>query len=343
MYNQSLRKLLARFVEAQRARRLAPATIAGRRHSLETFFEYLAGVGVADIRAVTRQHTRDYLSWLLGRGGVKMATVHARIVALRRLFEHLEDTGAILLNPCLGLRLPKLPDRLPRHVLTRREVQAVLRQPDPQTPKGLRDRAILELFYSTGLRAAEMAALTIHDVDPRNGLVRVHQGKGGQDRVAPLGATASRYTRAYLREVRAKWSAENRGERALWLSSFKPHRPITQQVMRVMMKAHGRAAGLAQPVTPHVWRHTCATHLIANGGNVVHVQRLLGHRRLATTQIYTRVALPEIQATYRRSGPQPKATVAPAPQPARFRSPYQSQMKPGAAAPPAAPATPHEH
>jgi integrase/recombinase XerD len=329
MYNESLQTLLTEFVEAQRVRRLATATIDGRRHCLDAFFKYLAGAGVEDIRAVTRQHVRDYQSWLVSQGIFKIATVHARVVALRRLFEHLENTDAILVNPCVGLRLPKLPDRLPRNVLTLQEVKAVLQQPDTQTPKGIRDRAILEVFYSTGLRAAEMAALTIHDVDTQNGFVRVNKGKGGKDRVVPMGYTASRYVREYLREVRAKWSVENREERALWLASIKPHRPITKQMMLVMMKAHGKAAGLAKHVTPHVWRHTCATHMIANGSNVTYVQRLLGHRCLETTQIYTRVAIPEVKVTYQKSGPKLRITVAPAPAPTRFRSPYQYKVKPG--------------
>jgi integrase/recombinase XerD len=329
MYNKSLQKLLAEFVEAQRVRRLAAATIAGRTHCLNVFFRHLAERGVSDIRAVTRQTIYDHQRWLMSRGTYCIHTVHAHIISIRRLFDHLENTDAILVNPCLGLRLPKLPDRLPRNVLTLQQVKAVLQQPDTQTPRGIRDRAILEMFYSTAIRAGEMAALTIHDVDPQNGFVRVNKGKGGKDRVVPMGHTASRYAREYLREVRAKWAVENREERALWLSSRQPHRPITKQSMLVTMKAHGKAAGLAWHLTPHVWRHTCATHMIANGSNVTYVQRLLGHRRLETTQIYTRVAIPEIKATYQQSGPRLKNTVAPAPAPTRFRPPYHYKGKHG--------------
>jgi integrase/recombinase XerD len=343
MYNESLQKLLAEFVEAQRVRRLAAATIDARRHCLDAFFKYLAEAGVEDIRAVTRQHLRDYQEAIMLGGKYTVGTVHIHMISLRRLFEHLENTDAILVNPCIGLRLPKLPDRLPRNVLTLSEVKAVLQQPDTQTPKGIRDRAILEMFYSTGLRVGEMAALTVHDVDTQNGFVRVNKGKGGKDRVVPMGHTASRYAREYLKEVRAKWSVENREERALWLHSYKPNRPLGKPMLTIMMGAYGRAAGLAKHLTPHVWRHTCATHMIANGSPVTYVQRLLGHRCLETTQIYTRVAIPEIKVTYQQSGPKLKITVAPAPAPTRFRSPYQYKVKSGrpplATAPPAAPAT----
>ena len=345
MYNQSLQKILAEFVQAERVRRLSASTIEARQRAVDRFFRHLAGAGVEDIRAVTRQHVRDYQEALMRCGKYTVATVHIHMISLRRLFEHLENTDAIFANPCTGLRLPKLPDRLPRHVLTLSEVKAVLQQPDTQTPRGIRDRAILEMFYSTGIRAGEMAALTIHDVDPQNGFVRVNKGKGGKDRVVPMGHTASRYAREYLREVRAKWAVENREERALWLASFKPYQPITKQMMLVMMKALGKAAGLAQHLTPHVWRHTCATHMIANGSNVIYVQRLLGHRRLETTQIYTRVTIPEIKATYQQSGPRLKNTVAPAPAPTRFLPPCHYKGKHGrprlAPAPPPTPQPPN--
>jgi integrase/recombinase XerD len=145
-YSESLQRLLAGFVEAQRARRLAASTVDGRRHCLDVFFGWLAGAGVADIRAVTRQHLRDYQAWLMSQGRYCLHTVHVHVISTRRLFEHLENTDAILINPTLGLRLPKLPDRLPRTILTPAEVRAVLKQPDTQTPRGLRDRAILEVF-----------------------------------------------------------------------------------------------------------------------------------------------------------------------------------------------------
>lgn len=318
MYSDSLQKLLAEFVAVQRVQRLADATVAGRRHCLDKFFEHLAGIGVADIRAVTRQHIRDYQERLTGLN-YSVATVHVHLIALRRLFDHLENADAILVNPCAGLRLPKRGDRLPRTVLTLPQVKAILKQPDTQTPKGIRDRAILELFYSTGLRVAEMAALSVHDVDPKNGFARVNQGKGGKDRVTPIGQTACRYVGEYLKEVRSKWAQDQREERALWLSGYAPHRPLKKQLITVMVREYAQAAGVGPYITPHIWRHTCATHLVANGGNIAYVQRLLGHRRLTTTQIYTRVAVPEIKAMYKKAGPKIRQTKAPRPRNLRAR------------------------
>ena len=344
MYSESLQKLLAEFVEAHRVRHMADATIDGRRRALEVFFGRLAEIGVEDIRAVTRQHLRDHQEWLMSQDKYCIHTVHLHMIGIRRLFEHLENTDAILLNPCVGLRLPKLPDRLPRNVLTLSEVKAVLKQPDTQTARGIRDRAILEMFYSTGLRVGEMAALTIHDVDPRNGLVRVNKGKGGKDRVVPMGGTACQYALEYLKEVRSQWTADNREERAFWLASVRPHRPIARQLIMVMVKDYGQAAGLTKRMTPHTWRHTCATHMIANGSDVHYVQRLLGHRQLETTQIYTRVAAADLKAAYRKAGPKTETDTAPLPVNARVRPPYVYKNKTPASVPAGAiPERQHDH
>jgi integrase/recombinase XerD len=152
-----------------------------------------------------------------------------------------------------------------------------------------------------------MRRLTIHDVDVRSGLLRVTKGKFAKDRVVPMGSKACDYVREYLKDVRAVWSKSNREERALWLSSVEPHSAIKAQIIAVMVRQYGRAAGIERPVSPHVWRHTCATHLVAGGAGLVSVQRLLGHRSLDTTQLYSRVAVREVQQTHRKAHPRHKA------------------------------------
>ncbi|MBI2316608.1 MAG: tyrosine-type recombinase/integrase [Betaproteobacteria bacterium] len=309
----------AAFLEALRARRYSPATIQGCGWSLDAFLRFLAahgqdhpachplGVGkgdrgITDVREVTRQTVRDYQVWMAERR-FATRTVLGRLGALRGFFAHLEATDAILMNPCEDMRLPKLEARLPRRVLSLKEARAVLNAPDTQRKVGIRDKAMLELFYSTGLRLGEMTRLTIHDVDPRHGLVRVNQGKGARDRVVPMGRKACDYAREYLKEVRSVWSKERRDERALWLSSKTPHLPLAACSIKQMVAHHGKSAKLSRPLSPHVWRHTCATHLVAAGANIAHVQRLLGHRSLQSTQIYTRVSIPEIKKTFRRAHP----------------------------------------
>jgi integrase/recombinase XerD len=304
--SDSLETQRAQFLEALKVRRFSPATIKSRQASLAMFFRWLAGSSIADVRDVSRQTVRDYQLWLQERG-LAVWTQHVRLQALRRFFEHLESTDVILVNPCAGITLPKLASRLPKVVLTQGEARALLDAPDTQTKIGIRDKAVLEMFYSTGIRLAEMARLTIHDADYKNGFVRVTKGKGSKDRVVPLGRKACDYVREYLQKVRLEWSKANRDERALWLSSKQPHGPLKSQAIEVMVKQYGREAGIKKNITPHVWRHTCATHLVADGANIAYVQRLLGHRSLRTTQIYTRTTIAEIKATHAKAHPRSKA------------------------------------
>jgi len=301
-FAESLESHRAAFLESLRVCNFSPATLASRCQSLDAFFRFLSSRGLDDVREVSAEAIRDYQVFLSSQP-FTTHTVHAKLIALRRFFEHLEKTDVVLLNPCGGLVLPKHEDRLPRNVLTPAEARRILDQPDTQTRKGIRDKAILEVFYSTGIRLEEMSRLTTHDVDTRNGFLRVNKGKFAKDRVAPMGRKASQYVEEYLRKVRSEWSKSNRDERALWLSSYAPYGPLKKQAIGVYVREYAQAAGISKRVSPHVWRHTCATHLVANGSNIAYVQRLLGHRSLETTQIYTRVAVPEVKETFRRAHP----------------------------------------
>jgi len=318
------------FVETLRVRAFSPATLKSRSQSLDAFFRFLSslpptggGRGLDDVREVSAEMIRDYQIFLSGQPWTTH-TVHAKLIALRQFFRHLEKIDAVLVNPCCKMVLPKIEERLPRRVLTPAEARRILDQPDTQTRKGIRDKAILEVFYSTGIRLEEMSKLTVHDVDTRNGFLRVNKGKFAKDRVAPMGRKASDYVREYLQKVRSEWSKEKKDERALWLSAIRPHEPIEKQIIAVMVRHYGKAAGIAKRVSPHVWRHTCATHLVAGGSNIAYVQRLLGHRSLATTQIYTRVAVPEVKATFKRRHPRARVNgeKAAAAKPERIKGAY---------------------
>jgi len=313
------------FLESLKIRHYSPATVESRGESLRVFFRYLTGLALADLREVNRDTVRDYQAFLMGK--YKLYSVHVHMIALRRFYEHLETTDAVLFNPCAGILLPKLGDRLPRNVLRSEEVQALLDAPDTQRPGGIRDKAILETFYSTGIRLEEMERLTIYDVDCKQGFVRVNKGKFAKDRIVPMGTKAADYIREYIEKVRVEWIKDNRDERALWLSQNWPHQPVQKQMIANMVRNYGRAA-LQKTISPHVWRHTCATHLVSNGSNIAYVQRLLGHRSLSTTQIYTRVAVPEIKETVRATHPrhaQTQGEQAPAPTIVRIRMKYQSK------------------
>jgi site-specific recombinase XerD len=177
----------------------------------------------------------------------------------------------------------------------------VLAQPDAASAQGKRDRALLEVLYSSGLRLAEVAALGVHDLDLSAGFVRVARGKGGRGRVAPLGASAVEALRAYLDARRAWLEAAGRSEAALWLSPIRPHAPLKKEAVALVVRRCAARAGVR--ASAHAWRHTCATHLMRDGAAVVYVQRLLGHRSLKTTQVYTRVSVADVRATVRASHP----------------------------------------
>jgi len=306
IFTDALEAHRSSFLESLRVRGQAPATLRARSQSLSTFFLWLTSESIDDVREITREHVRAYQLALTQRG-LTTYTLHAKLSGLRRFFEHLESMDAVLINPCLGMLLPKLEDRLPRNVLSQAEARRVLDAPDTQTKKGIRDRAILELFYSTGIRGEEMAALSLHDVDCKNGFVRVIKGKFAKDRVVPMGHKASQYVREYLAHVRLPWSAQRKDERALWLGATKPHRALKKPAIALMVGQYKKLAGIERPGRTHLWRHTCATHLVQNGANLAYVQRLLGHRSLETTQIYTRVAPAEAQATHRKAHPRSRA------------------------------------
>lgn len=309
----SLEVLRGRFLEALQLRGYAASSLRTYEGSLKVFFRFLNGRAIRDVREVDREVIRGYALWL-GRerfpdsGPYAIQSRHVHLKTIRRFFEYLEQTDAILINPCTGIRLPKLEDRLPRTILSAEEVRRMLDGPDTGSPGGIRDRAILELFYSTGIRLEEMTRLRIHDVDFENGLVRVTKGKFARDRVVPCGDGAARCVREYMENVRATWIAAPwdgicRIDHALWLSSRRPHAPLESQTIQVMVKQYARAVGIERPITPHVWRHTCATDMVGNGADLMQVKQLLGHRSLKTTQIYTRVTVSEVQATHRCAHP----------------------------------------
>jgi site-specific recombinase XerD len=227
------------------------------------------------------------------------------MVGLRHFFAHLENAGLLLLNPALSVPLPRREQRLPRRILKPSDARKLLDAPDAATPTGLRDRAILELFYSSGIRLAEMGRLTLPDVDLQNGFVRIIRGKGGKDRVVPIGESACQAVARYLAQGRQVWLKTRRQPGptdALWLSAIQPHQPIAATAIPQLIR-HYALDTLGRGASPHVWRHTCATHLLSNGANIVYVQRLLGHKSLTTTQIYTRVGITDLKRTLARAHP----------------------------------------
>ena len=218
---------------------------------------------------------------------------------IKRFYHWLEKTHRLFLNPAADLFIPRRPRRLPQ-APTESEIARLLEQPDTRKPNGLRDRAILELLYSTGARHSEIMALQLADLDFNAATVRLF-GKGKKERVVPAGQHALHWLREYLRVSRSRLLHGHEGGTALWIS-HRTHRPLSYGAVTIMLRKHARKAGLSPSlVTPHAFRRACATHLLRHGAHPAVLQQLLGHVRLSTLKPYLRVTITDIIETHRNS------------------------------------------
>ena len=220
--------------------------------------------------------------------------MHRRLAALRRFYawalrEH--RTGH---DPCLTLSAAKQPPRMPK-TLSEAQVDALLRAPDLNTARGLRDRAMLETLYATGLRVSELVNIKVLEVSLNEGVVRVVMGKGGKDRLVPLGAEAAHWIDRYLKEARPDLAGARVSD-ALFLTARA--QPMTRQAFWQLIKKYAMVSGVRAPLSPHVLRHAFATHLLNHGADLRVVQMLLGHADISTTQIYTHVARERLKALH---------------------------------------------
>lgn len=225
---------------------------------------------------------------------------HSRLVPLRGYFKWLTRQNVLLYNPASELELPKLEHRLPRHVLTLSEAETIMNLPDVREVMGLRDRAILETFYSTGMRRSELMNLAIFDLDTERGTIMIRQGKGKRDRMVPVGERAAAWIDKYLYQARPQLVA-GLDEGALFLTSvgesFLPNR-LTQ-----LVRNYVKAAEISKSGSCHLFRHTAATLMLEGGADIRYIQALLGHAELSTTQIYTQVSIRKLQQVHRATHP----------------------------------------
>ncbi len=300
------------FVRCMGAKGYKPETQADYAGNVAHFFEWLEGKGIRDVRRVGKDTLQAYVLHLgtaKGRKGGPLgyASVCARIRGVKRFFEWLESVQRILINPAEAIREPKRPNRLPRFVLSQEEVEWLLAVPDIMTPMGIRSRAILEVFYSTGIRLGEMVALKVEDINLDEGLLRVNEGKGAKDRVVPLGKQAVVFLKAYLAEIRPLMVRKGNDQGHLWLSLYGT--PLSKESVGAMVQQAGRAAGIGKRVSPHTLRHTFATHMVKNGADVILVSQLLGHADLRSTQIYVKVAGVDVKKSHQETHPREKDSV----------------------------------
>jgi integrase/recombinase XerD len=302
----NLNELLFAFMEHMKVRNYAKATMTAYSRYLRTFLDYLRENNITDLKQVTRDILTAYqvkLMEMKAKGENTLATVSIKIRALKRFFEYLESSNHILINPAEHIKEPKKETRLPRAVLTEDEARKILEAPNLSTMTGIRDRTIMEVFYSTGIRLAELMNITVYDCDLHGGMLRV-KGKFSKDRVVPLGKHAVRFLKEYITRVRPCHTKNNKAIRNLFVN--QTGQPLASQTIQQQVRNYAKKAGIKKHVTPHVFRHTFATQLVKNGADIRAVQKMLGHSRLSVTHIYTRVAGVDVKKTHRESHPREK-------------------------------------
>jgi integrase/recombinase XerD len=276
-------------------RGLADNSVSAYRDDLRQFADYLAGGGVARALDVKREHITAHL-YELHAAGKSSATLARHITAIKGFCRFLSAEKRIEGNPALHIERPKTDAYLPQ-VLSDQQVSQLLGLPDTATPLGLRDQAMLELIYACGLRVSELLSLTLYDIHADLGFLRC-LGKGGKERIIPVGKLALRAVELYLTQARP---ALLKGQKTPQLFLNHHGRRLSRQGFWKIIKAYGRR--LETEITPHTMRHSVATHLLANGADLRTVQELLGHSDIGTTQIYTHVADTHLRSVYERYHP----------------------------------------
>ena len=228
---------------------------------------------------------------------------------MRSFFRFLRREGYIVRDPAAALEYAREPRRLPRNVLTPAEAKRIIEAASPTTLLGCRDRAILETFYATGIRRDELRHLKPADLNFEQGLLRVNDGKGGADRVVPLGEVAARCLENYLHAIRPDLLRRRQAE---WLFVSYTGKQMDTNTLNALMRKYAKAAKVKKHVTCHVWRHTCATHLVQNQANIRHVQEMLGHRSLATTERYLSLTIADLKEAHARCHPREQENRKPA-------------------------------
>jgi integrase/recombinase XerD len=291
------------YLESLAARNYAQGTLEGRRDALKVF---LAWAGERDLKhasQVTRPILESYQRWLwrcTKANGQRLgwSTQRTRLGTLKDWFRWLTKQNVILHNPASELELPRMEKRLPTAALTLSQVEALLAVPNVADPLGVRDRAMLELFYSTGLRRAELCRLELTDLNTERGTLTIRRGKGRKDRVVPVGARAVAWLERYLKEARPRLCLDTRTP-ALFLTGYGE--AFNPDVVSRMVSGWMKAAGLKGSC--HLLRHTCATHMLDGGADIRYIQQLLGHEKLETTAIYTEVSIRQLQEVHARCHP----------------------------------------
>lgn len=303
---QGMTALARVYLEWGRVHNYSELTIDHQLRYLNAFIKWSADRGIAKPADVTKPILERYQRWLFqyrktNGDPLSFSTQKCYLVPLRSWFKWLAKHNHIRFNPASELELPKQGQTLPKNILTAGEAELVLGQPDRNDPLGLRDRAILETFYSTGMRRKELIGLKPQDLDRERGTVMVRQGKGKKDRVIPIGERALDWIGRYERDARPKLLVSGNPTDLLFLTHFGE--AFTSDRLSQMVKGYIVQAETGKAGSCHVFRHTMATLMLENGCDIRFIQVILGHANLKTTEIYTQVSIRKLVEAHRATHP----------------------------------------
>jgi len=293
------------YLQALAIQNYSEQTIGNREFLLRQFIQWCRERGIADPVEVTRPILERYQRYLFlyrKKNGEPMSfrSQHSRLVPLRMWFRWMTRRNHLLHNPASELELPRLGQPLPRNILSASEVEQILQLCDVADSIGLRDRAVIEVLYSTGIRRGEIVALKLYDLSLDRGVVLVRQGKGKKDRYVPIGERAIAWLEKYIREARPQLAIEP-DDMTVFLTA--QGEPFCLDHMTSNVKARIDAAKLGKTGACHLFRHTMATLMHENGADIRFIQEILGHVKLETTQIYTHVAIRTLQQVHAATHP----------------------------------------
>ncbi|GJH14839.1 site-specific tyrosine recombinase XerC [Caballeronia novacaledonica] len=302
---QSLYHQMRQFLEWQRERNYSEMGIKNRETNLRAFVAWCDERGLTRPQEVTRPVIERYQRYLFlyrQKNGEPLSgrSQQIKLAPLRVWFRWLVRNHRILSNPAADMEMPRVEKRLPKHVLSAQEAERILNVPDVTSALGIRDRAILETLYSTGVRRSELVALEVDALDYERGTLMVRQGKGKRDRLVPIGERALAWIRKYLDEVRPQLMLGD-GNRTLYLTRHGEALSVGEAGR--MASDYIKRSGLEKSGSCHLFRHTMATLMLENGADVRFVQAMLGHANLETTQLYTHVAIRALKEVHTATHP----------------------------------------
>jgi len=276
---------------------LSKNTLMAYSHDLTRFLDHLRQKGLQDILKVGKFDVRSFLL-TLKKQRFSTRTIVRYLVAIRTFFRFMIQEGILEVNPVEELESPKMAKTLPK-ILTLKEVDQLLEQPNSQIPLGVRDRAMLEMLYATGMRVSELVQLRMNQVNLEGGYVLVY-GKGSKERIVPLGSEVMKWVDLYLKTARIKLA---KGGESPFLFITRSGKGMSRQRFWRMIKVYGQRAGIRKRITPHLIRHSFASHLLERGADLRSVQMMLGHVDISTTQIYTHVTGERLKKIHQRYHP----------------------------------------